>query len=128
MATKEEIEKLKSDWVKDPCWDIEKTEGFEDHEAELLAFRIEREKKWDEYSKKLDAARKEINNANRHDFRQWLIMSISQGGLDHFIKIYEHGYVTPKYNDIANDIIALADAIITQLAKEKLNKKNESAQ
>ncbi len=41
MATKtpEEIEKLKASWRRDPCWDIEDTEGFEDHQEELLAYR-----------------------------------------------------------------------------------------
>lgn len=41
MATQEEIDKLKESWKKDPIWDIEHTEGFEEHEAELLAFRKE---------------------------------------------------------------------------------------
>lgn len=39
MKTREEIERLKADWLSDGCWDIEETEGFEDHEAELLTFR-----------------------------------------------------------------------------------------
>ena len=43
MATQEEIEKLKKDWLEDPCWDIELTEGFEEHEADLLVFRKETE-------------------------------------------------------------------------------------
>lgn len=43
MATKtaEEIQALKDNWRKDPCWDIEDTEGFEDHKDELLAYRLE---------------------------------------------------------------------------------------
>jgi len=41
MAAREEIEKLKKSWLEDPCWDIECTEGFEEHEQELLAFRLE---------------------------------------------------------------------------------------
>ena len=41
MATQDEIEKLKKNWLKDPCWDLELTEGFEEHEVELLAFRKE---------------------------------------------------------------------------------------
>jgi hypothetical protein len=35
----EQIEKLKKSWRKDPCWNIEDTEGFEDHKEELIAFR-----------------------------------------------------------------------------------------
>lgn len=41
MKTQEEIEALKSNWIKDPCWDIEDTEGFEDHKEELLAYRLQ---------------------------------------------------------------------------------------
>lgn len=26
---RQDLEKLKSDWARDPCWDIEDTEGFE---------------------------------------------------------------------------------------------------
>lgn len=41
VKTAKEIEDLKHNWFGDPVWDIEKTEGFEDHEAELLAYRKE---------------------------------------------------------------------------------------
>jgi hypothetical protein len=44
--TQEEIQKLKAGWMKDPCWDIEMTEGFEDHVDELRAFRKEQELEW----------------------------------------------------------------------------------
>lgn len=37
--SKKEIEALKKEWEIDPCWDIEDTEGFEEHREELLGFR-----------------------------------------------------------------------------------------
>lgn len=40
MRTQEEIEKLMREWGKDPCWDIEDTEGFEDHRYELRRYRM----------------------------------------------------------------------------------------
>jgi flagellar motility protein MotE (MotC chaperone) len=46
MATKEQIENLKANWRGDPCWDIEETEGFEEHKGELLAYRMDMEAKW----------------------------------------------------------------------------------
>lgn len=49
--TQEEIQALKDSWVKDPCWDIEDTEGFESHKEELLAFHKEQREKWDEQRK-----------------------------------------------------------------------------
>jgi hypothetical protein len=42
-ASRDAVEKLKADWLRDPCWDIEVTAGFEAHRFELLAFRLERE-------------------------------------------------------------------------------------
>ncbi len=41
--TPEEIDRLKSDWLHDPFWNIETTPGFEAHHAELLAFRMQDE-------------------------------------------------------------------------------------
>lgn len=38
-----EIEALKENWLSDPCWDIEDTEGFEAHYGELYAFRLAQE-------------------------------------------------------------------------------------
>lgn len=42
--TIEDVKKLKADWSRDPCWDIEDTEGFEEFHDELLEFRIAKEK------------------------------------------------------------------------------------
>ena len=47
MATREEIERLKAEWLSDPIWDIEKTLGFEDHVDELRQFRAVNEKRWE---------------------------------------------------------------------------------
>lgn len=47
MTTKtpEQIQALKDNWIKDPCWDIEDTEGFEAHHDELLKWREDLEVK-----------------------------------------------------------------------------------
>lgn len=39
QKSREEIELLKENWKKDPCWDIYDTEGFEDHFEELSSFQ-----------------------------------------------------------------------------------------
>lgn len=44
--TVEEIEALKRNWIADPLWDIENTEGFEEYAAELLAFSEEKKAEW----------------------------------------------------------------------------------
>lgn len=48
MKVEYEITQLKINWLNDPCFDIEDTEGFEDHRKELLAFRQHAERKWAE--------------------------------------------------------------------------------
>lgn len=57
--TPEEIDALKTNWAKDPCWDIEDTEGFEDHHDELLAFRKEKEAEWEDKRVAQERARRE---------------------------------------------------------------------
>jgi len=39
MKTREEVEKLKHNWLRDPCWDIYDTEGFEEYKEELTAYQ-----------------------------------------------------------------------------------------
>ena len=46
MPTRKEIERLKTQWCGDPCWDIEHTEGFEEHEDELREHREQRQIEW----------------------------------------------------------------------------------
>lgn len=48
MATKNELDKLKSDWYRDPIWDIYETEGFEEHQEELVAYQKQCEQAWEE--------------------------------------------------------------------------------
>lgn len=40
MKTRRDIENLKRAWLTDPLWDLEDTEGFEAHAAELQEFRL----------------------------------------------------------------------------------------
>lgn len=47
MKSREEVERLKQNWHEDSCWDIEKTEGFEDYRDELLAYRKQSEAEWE---------------------------------------------------------------------------------
>ena len=46
MKTKQEIEELKNNWLEDPCYDLEQTEGFKGQEKDLLIFRLKNELKW----------------------------------------------------------------------------------
>jgi len=44
MKTREEVDALKLNWQRDPIWDIEDTEGFEEYRDELIEFH----KTWSE--------------------------------------------------------------------------------
>ncbi len=43
MKTRNEVERLKTEWLRDPYWAIEDTRGFEEHRVELLAYRLDAE-------------------------------------------------------------------------------------
>lgn len=51
IKSEKEVESLKQNWLEDPCWDIEDTEGFEKHKKELLEFRLKQERIWEEKRK-----------------------------------------------------------------------------
>lgn len=57
MKTQNEIDALKKSWMKDPCWDIYSTEGFEEHSEELKTFQEEQERKWKNEAQDRDDAR-----------------------------------------------------------------------
>lgn len=45
MRSREEVQKLKADWRRDPCYEIEETPSFEEHAEELRAYREEFERR-----------------------------------------------------------------------------------
>jgi len=67
MEQRRKLEALKDSWSKDPCWDIEETEGFEEHKEELLAFRKETEAKWEAARQQAQAKDKKLNWIGNED-------------------------------------------------------------
>lgn len=55
IKTREDVEHLKHDWLNDPCFDLEDTEGFEEYRDELLAFSNECKARREEHHNKLMA-------------------------------------------------------------------------
>lgn len=45
--TEQEINDLKCQWESDPCWDIEKTEGFEEYEELLRSYHLAKVAEWE---------------------------------------------------------------------------------
>jgi len=46
QKTRAEVDELILSWREDPAWEIEETEGFEEHKDELLAVRLKCEAEW----------------------------------------------------------------------------------
>jgi hypothetical protein len=54
MKTRQEIENLKMQWVNNPIWDLETTEGFEEYSEELKIFSMLKNLEWkNNYREKL---------------------------------------------------------------------------
>jgi len=64
MITRSALEKLKLDWLEEPNWPIEDTEGFEAYRDELRAFRKENETRTDEHNDMLKHLSNEIGVIN----------------------------------------------------------------
>jgi hypothetical protein len=115
-----EIESLKNNWLKNPCWDIEDTEGFESYKEELLAFRLHKEKEWEENrTKKHEQFRKDLYNLDLHSLIYdpcikatiirvpggWIynfsLQSMSESGP----KDYQQSVFVPFNNDMQKEMI-----------------------
>lgn len=54
MKSREQVEELKENWKKDPCYDIYDSEGFEEYKNELIEFQKQHELEEEKiYQKKL---------------------------------------------------------------------------
>lgn len=77
MATKEELEKLKRNWTADPCWDLETTEGFEEHRQELLDFRLDWEMVWEAQKRVRESTGGQVMQAR--ELRDGAVTSMDHG-------------------------------------------------
>jgi len=73
VKTLQEIEELKAEWASDPVWDIEDTEGFEDHSVDLLAWRIQHRAKQEVKQEEIYAAKaKEVGCEGNRELGKYL--------------------------------------------------------
>jgi|GEM_PF-1661917 len=84
--TQEELYRLKQDWLSDPCWDIEDTDGFEEHREELEAFHKEQSQKWEKIA------------SDKHDANLKVVAE-------------EFGFELPKHNKAATSILRLLKTV-----------------
>lgn len=132
MKTRDEVENLKIEWEKDPQWEIEETEGFEDYRDELTAFRFEKEAEWQKRAetRKTEFQRNEpafpqIETGSNYD-GEYNGNIYSTGGLtkrEYFavrilqLLISNPEDFTPKGLDLVVDARQYADALIAELNK-----------
>jgi hypothetical protein len=99
MGKREELELLKENWLKDPCYDIELTEGFEEFRHELYLFRIKKEKEWD----LLFERQKEADRNNNYEMFN-KIFSESVGYSDRFLMAQVFKYLVDKIETLEEKI------------------------
>lgn len=76
--SREEIEALKQSWLKDPCWDIAKTEGFEAHIDELDQFHNMTSETWELERKQKEQAKRDV----------WFTLKLNEShSLDNYTEI-----------------------------------------
>jgi hypothetical protein len=62
VYSRADVERLKTDWFNDPCWDIEDTEGFENYYIELKAYRLGVEASYDrQWKQEIENKAKQLN-------------------------------------------------------------------
>jgi Na+(H+)/acetate symporter ActP len=120
MKTREAVEKLKTDWILDPCWDIEETEGFEQYRNELVKFHAEMQEKWDkQYEQNIQSARKNAI-ASRHMTQRTLISAMALEGIlsntNGFLLADAESTRKNLYNKVKFSIMC-ADELIKQLTE-----------
>ena len=64
MVKRSALEKLKLDWLEEPNWPIEDTEGFEEFRDELLAFRRKNEIRTNQHNQRLVCLAEELETTN----------------------------------------------------------------
>jgi len=124
MKTREEVNALKLSWLKNPCWDIQDTGGFEEYGVELAGFAIEHEKEWKYAREKCEAL--ELRNMPAIDatLRDVFAGQAIQGMLAHSRGNPPHGYKPIDssrdwHEAIAEEAYMLADAMMAAREKGK---------
>lgn len=109
MKTREEVDALKKSWLKDGCFDIEDTEGFEEYRDELKLFSEE--------VRKINEADNKVRAARLHASKDIGGMTLRE----HYAGLAMQGYICgteiidPK--DAATRAVQYADALLAELRK-----------
>lgn len=123
MKTRDEVEKLKADWLRDPSFDLP-CEEFAEYEAELVEFERQHKECW-QAKREADAAL--IKRAGMQPAMptngngllgltrlEWMAATIAAG----LVSQASHYATDAGPNRLANDAVIVAKALILRLAKE----------
>ncbi len=105
MRTREEVEALKTQWLKDATWDIETTGGFGEYAVELAAFAIEHQAIWRAAREKAEAEAYRNTPASEATLRDMFAVA----ALDGLVRRYS-GVSTD--HDLARFAYETADAMM----------------
>jgi len=109
------IEQLKQEWLQDPCWDLEDTEGFEEFRTELLAFRLSKEAERKQEREIKERARYPLSPAFSGEGAAGLTKR------EYFAALALQGLLTPggmKCRYAVRLAVEAADLLIEELRKE----------
>ncbi len=134
MKTKKEIEDLKANWKADPCWDIEVTEGFEDHKEELKVFRLAHEAKREQSNLERDleaAGELGLSLGKYNTYRRYINQRDNHSNTaKKLMKHYFSFSISNMDSDNRSEIDEIVDCIVKAAVEEvkavmiKSNKKN----
>ena len=122
MKTPKEIEDLKKSWKKDPIWDIEETEGFEEHYYELKCFRMEENlKNTKRFNHALLDRAKQNNLPSNIQESQERYRDLYFSDLENAARLLEH-YFSVAGVEIHSDVSAEIQEIVDRIAEAATNK------
>ncbi len=104
MKTREEVEALKAQWLKDPSWDIENMDGFEEYAVELAAFAIEHQAIWRAAREKAEAEAYRNTPASEATLRDMFAAAV--------VPTLASGFVDRYAKTIATEAYEIADAMM----------------
>jgi hypothetical protein len=122
MKTRDEVEQLKRDWLRDPCYDLVNEcgppEGFEGYAGELAAFQSETRDRWER--ERLDRLKLIRRVGERPAFRDECTEGLTK--LEYMATHIAAGLaarIGRTDDEVAAAAVAVAKALILELSKEK---------
>ena len=109
MKTREEVEALKRNWLKDPVWTLAETGGFEEYAVELAGFEAEHQAIWAAAREKSHAEAYRNTPASETTLRDWFAVHAMEAFITN---IKSRDTWQEHVQDICRDAYIQADAMM----------------